>query len=492
MSKIILLLYLISLIYSKGPYKIENDVLVLTEKTFGNALREYKYLTVLFYDPGCPHCKNFMPTYHEIASKLKEENFVFAKIDCLKNEKIETIYEIEAFPTLMLIKGEERITFSGKRNFEEIKQWLEENTWPEFIKLNNKKELDNFTINRLCMVYFGNNDSTKNEFIKAERKFETMPLGLVTDEALIKSEAPKDKKDPKKEFKEYINIYKTFDDKKNTLKGTLSSKNIYKFVYTYSYPKVIEFTDETSNIIFEKRNPALVIFSSKSGKERNPKDYQDSLHLLRYMWPRIKDKIRLFVCDIKGNIASKMAKQCGIDMNNIPKVFIVHKENEVLKKYEMTGGINEENMMIFINQFKKGKLTPYIRSEPVPKNNKGDVVKLVGSTYKKEVIENDKDVLVYFLSSKCKECKEFEPELEKLAKKLKKNNSKLVIATMDATLNDVDDLNINDFPTIVFYPGNGKDEEPLEIKERDVDSIEKFVIKYSYNKIHEEEINQDL
>ena len=55
MSKIILLLYLISLIYSKGPYKIENDVLVLTEKTFGNALREYKYLTVLFYDPGCPH-----------------------------------------------------------------------------------------------------------------------------------------------------------------------------------------------------------------------------------------------------------------------------------------------------------------------------------------------------------------------------------------------------------------------------------------------------
>ena len=63
---------------------------------------------------------------------------------------------------------------------------------------------------------------------------------------------------------------------------------------------------------------------------------------------------------------------------------------------------------------------------------------------------------------------------------------------MDATLNDVDDLNINDFPTIVFYPGNGKDEEPLEINERNVDSIEKFVIKYSYNKIPEEEINQDL
>ena len=492
MSKIILFLYLISLIYSKGPYKIEDDILSLTEKTFEYALQDFKYLTVLFYSPENPQSKEFLPEYIKISSKLKEENFVFGKIDCIKYEKIKTKYNIESYPTLMLIKCKEKIIYNSQMNYEEIKKWLEENTKPEFIKINNKKELDKFSKNRLCMVYFGNNETTINEIIKAERKFETMPLGLVTDEALIKSEAPKDKKDPKKEFKEYINIYKTFDDKKNTLKGTLSSKNIYKFVYTYSYPKVIEFTDETSNIIFEKRNPALVIFSSKSGKERNPKDYQDSLHLLRYMWPRIKDKIRLFVCDIKGNIASRMAKQCGIDMNNIPKVFIVHKENEVLKKYEMTGGINEENMMIFINQFKKGKLTPYIRSEPVPKNNKGDVVKLVGSIYKKEVIENDKDVLVYFVSSKCKECKEFEPELEKLAKKLKKNNSKLVIATMDATLNDVEDLNINDFPTIVFYPGNGKDEEPLEIKERDVDSIEKFVIKYSYNKIHEEEINQDL
>ena len=375
MSKLILLFYLTSLIYSKGPYKIEDDVLFLTSKTLEYALQEFKYLTVLFYSPDNPQSKEFIPEYHKISSKLKEENFFLAKIDCVKYENIKIKYKIESYPTLMLIKGEKKIIYNGERNYEEIKKWLEENTKPELIKLNSKKELDKFSKNKLCMVYFGKNETTINELFKAERKFETMPLGIVSSDDLIKSEAPKDKKDPKKEFKEYINIYKTFDDKKNTLKGTLSSKNIYKFVYTYSYPKVIEFTDETSNIILEKRNPALIIFSSKSGKERNPKDYQDSLNLLRYMWPRIKDKIRLFVCDIKGNIASKVAKQCGIDMNNIPKVFIVHKENEVLKKYEMTGGINEENMMIFINQFKKGKLTPYIRSETVPKNNNGDIIK---------------------------------------------------------------------------------------------------------------------
>ena len=89
MSKIFLFFCLISLIYSKGPYKIENDVLVLTEKTFGHALREFKNLLVLFYDPGCPHCQEFLPNYHKIASLLKNENFVLAKLDCIKYEKIE-------------------------------------------------------------------------------------------------------------------------------------------------------------------------------------------------------------------------------------------------------------------------------------------------------------------------------------------------------------------------------------------------------------------
>ena len=494
MSKIFLFLCLLSLIYSKGPYKIENDVLVLTEKNLGHALKEFKNLLVLFYDPGCPHCQEFLPNYHKMAPKLKEENYVLAKLDCIKYEKIEAIYEIEAYPTLMLIRGEEKTIYSGQRKYEDIKKWLEEKTKPEFVQINSKKELDNFSKNKLCLVYFGNNETTINELIKAERKFETMPIGIVSNEDLIKSEAPKDKKDEKKQFKEYLNIYKTFDDKKNTLKGVLSSKNIYKFVYTYYLPKVIEFTDETAPIIFAKRNPALIIFSSKSGKERNPKDYEDSLNLLRYMWPRIKDKIRLFVCDIKGITAAQLAQYCGINWDNIPKVFIVHFENETPKKYEMNMGINEENMMYFINEFKKGRLTPYVRSEPVPKENKGDLVKLVGSTFHKEVYENDKDVLIYFVSPWCTKCKDFEPELEKLAKKLKQNNNKLLITTIDATLNDVEDFQIHNFPTIMFYPGNAKDDEPIELKGRknSVEILEKFILKHAYNKAQEEEKNPEL
>ena len=496
MSKIFLFLSLLSLILTKGPYKLDGDVIVLTDKTFGSALLEYKYLIVLFYDPECPHCKNFLPEYSKIASELKKDNFVFAKIDCVKNPKMETSYEIGAFPTLMLLKGGERIIFEGKRNLEEIKSWIEEKTRPELHFLKNKRELEKFTKDKLCLVYFGNNETTINNLILAERKFETMPLGIVSDTNLIKEESPKDKKDENKEYNEYINIYKTFDDKKNTLKGNLSQKNIYKFVYTYCFPKVMELNEKTSPIIFAKRQPALVIFGSQIGAERNHKDYADSIRLLRYMWPRIKDKIRLFVCDIRTSnfMGVKMAEYCDINMDKIPKVFIVQAENESPLKYEMKGGINEENIMIFIDQWSKGKLKPYIRSEAIPDNKNKDLIKLVGKNFKKEVLDNDKDVLVYFVSEKCKRCQEFEPELEKLSKKLKKNNDKIVIGKIDAILNDVEQFQIHHFPTVMFYPGNAKSDEPIELKgkKNSVEIIEKFIINNAYNKIKEEERNTEL
>ena len=494
MSKLFLFLSLLSLILTKSPYKTDGDVIILTDKTFGSAILEFKYLIVLFYDPDCPHCKNFLPEFSKIATELKKDNYVFAKIDCVKNPKIEGTYEIGAYPTLMLLIGDQRITFEGKRNLEEIKSWIEEKTRPELHFIKNKKELDKFSQNKICLVYFGNNETTINNILLAERKFETMLLGIVSDNELIKEESPKDKKDKNKVFNEYINIYKNFDDKKNTLKGTLSYKNILKFVNTYSYPKVMEFNEKTSPIIFAKRQPALVIFASKSGAQRNPKDYEDSMRLLNYMWPRIKDKIRLFVCDIKNTMGATMAKYCDIDMTKIPKVFIIQAQNEVPLKYEMTGGINEENIMIFINQWSKGKLTPFIRSEPIPDNKNKNVIKLVGKTFKKEVLENDKDVLIYFVSPNCKKCQEFEPELEKLATKLKKNNDKILISTIDATLNDVEEFQIHHFPTILFYPGNAKDQEPIELKGRknSPEIIEKFIKKNAYNKIIEEEQNSEL
>ena len=477
MSKIVLFFYLISFILCKGPYIIENDVLTLNEQNFGLATREFKYLLVLFFDPECGHCQAFMPEYERAASLLKKENFVLAKLDSYKAEKIANHYDIEAFPKVILLKRKERIVYEGERKAEEIEKWMIEKTKPTFKKISSKRELEKHKkYDKVFLVYFGNDEKAINEIILAERKIDDIPIYTTDSDELIKENV-------KPEKNETMVIFKHFDEKKNIFKDKLTAKNIIKFVNLYSNPKVIEFSKETSHIIFTKRNPALVIFSDK--KERH---YEDSLNLLNYMWPRIKSKIKLFVCDIKDPTAAKLAEYCSITEKNIPKVFIVHAEDENPTKYEMTGGINEENIMKFIGKWSKGKLKPFIRSEEIPKNNTGDLFILVGKTFKKEVLQNDKDVLIYFVSPWCKICKEFEPKLGDLAKKLKKYNPKLLIAKMDATVNDVEGIQIQSFPTFRFYPGNAKDKEPLSFYTRkNIDSLYRFIRNNTYTKIIDEE-----
>ena len=486
MKKILFLLSLISLIISKSRYEIENDVLVLTEKSFSYAIREYKNLLILFFDPECPHCQEFMPEYAKIASKLKSDNFVFAKLDCIKYEKIANNYDIEYYPTLMILKGNQRIKFEGNRNFEEIKKWLEENTKPKITKINSKEELDKFVKDKICIVYFGKNEKTINEIILAERKSDDMEIGLVDNDDLIKQESSKDP--------EFIILYKNFEDEKNMLKENLVSENILKFINIYSYPKVNDLNSRTTPLIFNRRQPGLVIFSSKSHDKKQ--EYENYKALLERLWPNINDKIRLFVCDTSQIIGRKFAEYCGIIDYNVPKAFIVHVESDSPSKYMMNEEINEKNIINFIDNWSKGNLESFIRSEDIPDNQKENVFKLVGKTFKKEVLDNDKDVLIFFVSPTCQICKNFEPKLAELSKKLQKNNKSLLIAKMDATLNDIGDVQIHSFPTVAFYPGNEKDKDPIILRGKksttNIDTIENLIKKHAYTLIKEEENTSDL
>ena len=480
MNKSIIFLCLIWLILCKGPYKIENGVLALNEITFGYAIREFKYFVVLFYDPECPNCQKFMPEYEKTASILGKENYVLSKIDCIKIKKICDKYEIKSFPTVALLKKKDHIVYNGERKAQEIEKWLNENTKPTFKKITSKKELEESKKNiRSFLIYFGNDEKVINELIVAERKIDDIPIFTCDSENLRKENVNIEKN-------ETLVIFKIFDDKKNVFQDNITANNIIKFVDLYSYPKVIEFSKDTSHIIFSKRTPALIIFSLKTEKY-----YEEHLKLLNDIWPELGGKIKLFVANVKNPITRSLAEYC--DIKNIPKVYIMSVENEYPSKYLLSGDINKDNILSFIDKWEKGKLKPYLRSEELPKNNNGDLFILVGNNFKEEVLENEKDVLIYFVSPWCKICKEFEPKLGELAKKLKPHNTKLLIAKMDATMNEVEGYQIHKFPTIKFYPGNAKNKEPLDcFTRRNITELYNFIKKNAFNKIIEKDDNKTI
>jgi protein disulfide isomerase len=476
MNKNILFFCFISFILSKSPYPKEKNVYVLSEHTFGLAMREFKYLIVLFLDPETQKSQEFLLEFEKMASNLKKENFIFAKPDRVKYETIASHYDIVASPSVTLFKKNQRIMYEGKLDIDEIEKWIKEKTKIVFTSITSKREFENYKKNnKVFLAYFGSDEKAINELILAERKVDEIPIVTIGSEQLIRENV-------KQEKNETFVIFKNFGNKKNVFKGEITSKNLIKFINIYMYPKVLECNKEYSHVIYNRREPALIIFSTKS--ERH---YNDSLNLFNYMWKQwkqIKKKIRLLVCDIRDPSAAKLVEYCNITEKTIPKVFIAHFDSEVPSRYEMNGGINEENMMRLLSKYLKGELKPFIRSEKVPKDNIGDLFILVGNNYNKEVLNNDKDVLIYFISPWCEACKEFEPKLAKLAKKLKEHNPKLLIAIMDSTKNDVEDYVIHNFPTILFYPGNAKDKEPLEFNiDGKIKTLLKLIKLNAYTKI---------
>ncbi|XP_059674736.1 protein disulfide-isomerase A4 isoform X3 [Gavia stellata] len=148
------------------------------------------------------------------------------------------------------------------------------------------------------------------------------------------------------------------------------------------------------------------------------------------------------------------------------------------KKYAMEPEeFDSDVLRQFVLAFKKGKLKPIVKSQPVPKNNKGPVKVVVGKTFDTIVMDPKNDVLIEFYAPWCGHCKKLEPVYTELGKKYK-NEKNLVIAKMDATANDVtsDRYKVEGFPTIYFAPRDKKN-NPIKFEggDRDLEHLSKFI-----------------
>lgn len=124
-------------------------------------------------------------------------------------------------------------------------------------------------------------------------------------------------------------------------------------------------------------------------------------------------------------------------------------------KYLMKSELNEENIIKFYEDFIAKKLTPYVKSEPIPEKNDGPVKTVVADNYNSIVLDKKKNVLVKYYAPWCGHCKALQPIYEALAKNFESVDD-LVFAEMDATANEVAGLKISSYPTLKFYPKGNK------------------------------------
>ncbi|KAK0611441.1 thioredoxin-like protein [Immersiella caudata] len=139
--------------------------------------------------------------------------------------------------------------------------------------------------------------------------------------------------------------------------------------------------------------------------------------------------------------------------------FVLHDTATNLKYHLTSGSISPKDIAPFIEDYFAGKLEPVMKSQPVPDQQEGPLVEVVGLTYKDIVLDDERDVFVEYYDPDCAPCLAIVPQLEKFAEAVAadERGKKLVtVAKMDLDANDALDSDIRGFPTIKLYPAGRK------------------------------------
>ncbi|KAJ8782833.1 hypothetical protein J1605_009441 [Eschrichtius robustus] len=452
--------------------------LVLTKDNFDEVVNESDIILVEFYAPWCGHCKKLAPEYEKAAKELSKRSppIPLAKVDATAETDLAKRFDVSGYPTLKIFRKGKPFDYNGPREKYGIVDYMIEQSGPPSKQILALKQVQEFLKDGDDVIIVG----------------------------VFKAES-----DP---------TYQKYQDAANNLRED------YKFHHTFS----------TEIAKFLKVSPGKLVimqpekFQSKYEPKSHVMDIQDSTessaikeHVLRHTLPLVGHRK-------SSNEAKRYSRRplvvvyYGVDFSfdyRVATQFWRNKVLEVAKDFpEYTFAVADEDdfatevkdlglsesgeevnaaildeggrrfamepddfdadaLRAFVSAFKKGKLKPVVKSQPVPKNNKGPVKVVVGKTFDSIVMDPKKDVLIEFYAPWCGHCKQLEPVYTALGKKYK-GHKNLVIAKMDATANDVtnDRYKVEGFPTIYFSPSGDK-KNPIKFEDgnRDLEHLSKFI-----------------
>merc|ERR1712193_307180 len=392
--------------------KKEEGVLVLTEGNFQEAVDGNEFVLVEFYAPWCGHCKALAPEYAKAAGILAERDspIKLAKVDATEEGKLAEKFEVRGYPTLKFFKNGKPMEYGGGRTADTIVSWVEKKTGPPAKALANAEESKAFVDGKTVAVI----GCFKDETTDAAKAYLSAASNL--DDLAFGVTGDEAVCSEYGVSGEGVVMVKTFDDGKAVLTEGLTEEAVAKFVTSESLPLVIDFNHETAQKIFsgEVKSHFLLFSSAKAD------DHEDKLSILRDMAKKNK-----------GN-------------------------------------------MLFVTDFLDGKLKQHLMSEEIPEDwDKEPVKVLVGKNFHDVAMNAEKDVLVEFYAPWCGHCKQLAPIWDKLGEKYADSET-VVIAKMDSTANELEEVKVQGFPTIKLFK-KGTNEIVDYNGDRTVEGFSKFL-----------------
>jgi len=429
----------------------EEGVLVLTEKNFDSAITDNEYVLVEFYAPWCGHCKSLAPEYAKAAGVLAEKDspIKLAKVDATEESKLAEKFEVRGYPTLKFFRNGKPTEYNGGRTADTIVTWVEKKTGPPAVTLDSVDAAKTFIEdNEIAVIGFF------DDLESAEAKAFKDVAGSNDDHKFGIAKTGSDVATENKVDAQSIVLFKKFDEGRNDLtEGLTDTEAIGKFVAANALPLVVDFNHETAQKIFSGEIKShLLMFLSKSAEEY--KGYHETATKIA---KDFKGQLLFVSIDTDEEDHKRILEFFGIKEDELPGMRIIKLAEDMAKYRPESGDLSEDNIRGFVQAYLDGKLKQHLLSEDIPEDWDANHVKvLVGKNFEEVAKNADKHVLVEFYAPWCGHCKQLAPTWDKLGEKFADNDD-IVIAKMDSTANELEDIKIQGFPTIkLFKKGDNK------------------------------------
>jgi len=457
---------------AKAEIETDEDVLVLTEDNFEEAVSSHDLLLVEFYAPWCGHCKALAPEYAKAAGILKEDGISIAKVDATEHRGLGEKYGIQGFPTLKLMKGDKVSDYNGGRKAQDIVDFMKKRAGPVAVDVSNVAELKAFTeANPTGVVgYVSGKDSEDGKLFLSIADGDEKNVYAITTDAGAAKEAG---------LSDTGSLIITSEEGKFTLAfADMESEDIEKWMFGHSLPLFLEYSQEKAGSIF---GGAINVHTIAFFDDESDDFEKQKATMLEVGAEFRTESVFIYIPKSENRILSVF----DLTEDDVPALCIADMRGGSMKKFIYEGELNAKDISAWEKSFFDGELKPKLKSaEPKPEDLEGDVKVVTGKSFNEIVVDNTNDVLVEFYAPWCGHCKSLEPKYNELGA-LYAGIDTVTIAKMDATENEVDHpgVDVTGFPTLLFFPGNDKQNVVPYKGAREVEALSDFIVQTATNKV---------
>lgn len=529
------LLTAVSVVNASGPTDGEaaadpnSAVVQLTTSEFKSFMDANPLVLTEFFAPWCGYCKVLGPEFAQAADSLNEShpNIKLAQVDCTVEEELCMEHGIRGYPSLKIMRGSEAAPedYDGPREAAGIADYMIKQSLPAVSSPVETEELTSlidaqekpYIIQVLPEGYNGDKDKANSDETFAEVANENrkdLTFISVENKDLVdslKSKLPKASLNKVKSPK-YLLVRPDSPEDITEFSATLDKESLTSFIKTEIVPYFGDINRDTFLMYMTSPLPLGYYFYNN---EEERKVVEETF---KKLGKEYRGKINFVGLD--ANVFGRHAEALNMNPEVVPLFAIQNLQEN--KKYgisqeENPKGPSTKTIEKFVKDFIKGKVDPIVKSEPLPTKEEianQSVVKLVSHNHDDILKDTSKDILVKYYAPWCGHCKKLAPTWEELAGIFGSNkpDSKVVIADLDHTANDVNTpVEIAGYPTLVFYPANGKIDSKTGLREavvydkpRELDSLIEYIKEQGGHKtdgnqlreskeaiVEEDEVNHD-